>query len=1262
MKKTYQFLVVLAAMLLGATNVSAERIPLTADGFFTHDGWGAQAVKTGDFQAEYHIGEVSGCAFGDPDCAAYLDLGAYSKLYVNMAGCNKTGDFDGSTPRIFFNSDKSRTEEKTSDTHLIVPQTAGYSTQEEDGTIVVDLNKIKKEYGCVYLTAIKGSAWDTQVLLTSIEVEKDENAQQVGWVSIINNGDFATDDLESFPLALHAFTGDDGKADYRPTIVTDPETGARYIQITSDADAKETWSTQFFIKFNEKLPVGSQWRMSFDAKADVVANVTTSSHNLPRQWHAGGPIDAFDIPVDWQPFSFTGTVTSNQLGTEGNEDYGFQSIAFDLNNDKVNANNFYFRNFRMEQLKSGAMASFGGIAIVMDFGFATNVADLVKAAKVNRLLFPNECAKVKVNGQPVEVLSVEGWADGRFIIFVPEMFDSTDKVEVEFSNPGGDLELKYTAGPTPGAIVANGKADAVYKDEMSSADDLIPYIMVNPVVKSANPQQGSFRVDPNLKEFLVTFDKKADVSKAVATLDGQALTVAAVNPDENGFSADIKLTYSGSAMANGIHTINLSKIYPEFLIYEEIYADTTYSFSVGPVDVTDLPTDVLPIDYFNNCAGNYVPEGFLLIADNQEERTPGNNYGSGARMMEFSAGGDFTRGLYMRSWYLTYGANDEEHVLALKAGKTYNISFNSAMWTNSAAKYMKFQIKNGDEEVFSKVVENGPGLGESRNAVKGSTFTSIDFTPTVDANYVMNWIVANDAEGTPTDNGWNNGVILANVKVTYIPATYGANDLYNLAEALKKAKEKQELNADERYAGAAQTDLNNAIAKVEAEQDTYTNPSQCEEATELLAQTASALVDHVALCKSYDDIISKGADVVDQNKEKKFAVLETFAELKAIVDKYHATSTMTNTGTEEEPVWQRIREFDKLTDDTELQAAIDELNGIVNKTSLMFTEGVSETGNTGVKVLVDRLRRGAETMKKLDAENPIIEEALNAFEDDDELAEKVKNNIKAALYKKILENDPTLFAEDEATGLKDSYDMSVFFKNPNVYAFHLSDGCTPENVPGWDVVGATGEITHMWSGGTHDIKGIPDDVSFTRNHTAVRYEQTVTDLPAGIYTVILDATCWEWNSDGTKPDCTDAYAFAKNGDALLAGGEGEDEQFSGKFDLDNYGQYSGHHDCEMSDIVVTDGILNLGANFGPNSQFMFDKIVAVNLTAPANADYTSLYNEVKTGIDAAPAAAKVRAIELYDLNGQRIPVAKKGVVIVKKHMSDGTVKMEKVIK
>lgn len=1256
MKKTYQFLVVLAAMLFGAMNVSAgERIPLTADMVHTYTGFGLDATRGGVMEdAVCLIGEPAITVFGDENCNAAIDLSPYSKLYINAKA-----EEAGQNPRIFinrtadngvYNSDKSQSK------CLFVPCTGWgeeFYTVDEDGTYIIDVKKIIREWGYARLHSIKGPTYNTNAILYSIEAEKADADQQVGWVSIINNGDFATDDLESFPVSKNGPNNGDTAND-RPTIMTDDD-GLKYIVVASDDNATETWSTQFFIKFNEALPEGAKWRLSFDVKADRVQKVTTSSQGEPRKYNMGGIVDEFNATVDWTPISAEGTVTSQVIGENG-----FKSIAFDLNQDLTTSNNFYFRNIKMEQLKSGASAKFGGIAIQMDFGFDINVAELVAAAKAKRLVFPNDCATVKVNGEAKDVLSVEGFADGRFIIFLAEMFEPTDQVEVTFKNPAGDLQLKYTNGPTPGEAVADGVATAIYDADMSTAADLYPYIMENPVIKDATPQQGSFRVDANLKEFKVTFDKKADVSQAVATLDDQALTVTAVNPDESGFSEEITMTYAGAAMANGMHTIHLSKVYPEYPIDEEVFTDTTYTFSVGPVDVSDLPVDIVPVTYFNSCAAGGIPEGYSIKYQTEAEpRMAPNTYTSGARMFDFAAGGDFTKGLYYREGYVQFGSV-EGYSLTLEAGKKYNVHFNTARWKSNGDK-TRFQILNENEEpLFTKIIDNQPDVNGNQGAVSGSVVCDFEFAPEATGNYLLRWASTGSETGDPEykEN------LLANVKVTYIPSTYGAIEMYNLEAALATAKEKQATYGDERYAGAAQTALSEKIADVDAKKDSYTSPSECNDAIEALTKLCTDLSDHATLCKNYDDIISKGADVVDQNKDKKFANLQQYADLKDVVDKYHGTSTMTNTGTEEEPVWQRIRTFDKLTDDAQLEAAIQELNDIVNLTSLSFTEGVSATGDSGVKVLVDRLRRGAETMQKLDAENPIIEEALNAFEDDDELAEKVKNNIKAALYKKIAEGDATLFPEDESTGLKDSYDMSVFFKNPNVYALQVKDGFTAENVPGWDAVGASGEVITMWVGGTpRNIPGIAEDVVMTKNHTDMRYEQTVTDLPAGIYTVILDATCWEWNSDGTLPDCTNSFAFAKNSEALLAGGEGEDEQFSGKVVLENYGQYSGHHECEMPNIVVTDGYLNVGANFGPNSQFMFDKIVAINLTAPANdIDYSALYDDVASGVEKVANTAKVRAIELYDLNGQRIPVAKKGIVIVKKHMSDGTVKTEKVVK
>ena len=42
--------------------------------------------------------------------------------------------------------------------------------------------------------------------------------------------------------------------------------------------------------------------------------------------------------------------------------------------------------------------------------------------------------------------------------------------------------------------------------------------------------------------------------------------------------------------------------------------------------------------------------------------------------------------------------------------------------------------------------------------------------------------------------------------------------------------------------------------------------------------------------------------------------------------------------------------------------------------------------------------------------------------------------------------------------------------------------------------------------------------------------------------------------------------------------------------------------------------------------------------------------------------ATVRAVELYDLNGRRLVTAGKGVMIVRKYMSDGTIRVEKVVR
>ena len=276
--------------------------------------------------------------------------------------------------------------------------------------------------------------------------------------------------------------------------------------------------------------------------------------------------------------------------------------------------------------------------------------------------------------------------------------------------------------------------------------------------------------------------------------------------------------------------------------------------------------------------------------------------------------------------------------------------------------------------------------------------------------------------------------------------------------------------------------------------------------------------------------------------------------------------------------------------------------------------------------------------------------------DDDALADQIKNSLKSIIYGNLKNADSELFKPtiNELTDEEEvpSYDMSVFVKNPNVYKQQTNMNFTAENIPGWTTpegYSAPG-LTVGW-GSAKNVEGVAEDCMFQTWGATYRVEQTISDLPAGVYTIRYAYG----DRDNQEIEDTYAYATTSDGSEFQGGmipGIGQAFPF-----ISNDAQT-----CTIEDVVVADGILTIGVNAGDGSHTFFNEVRVLMTGAAAGFDYGKAYEEVMTGVEPTTKTAKVRAIQLFDLNGRRISTAKKGVVIIQKQMSDGSIKVEKVIK
>lgn len=1261
--------VALVLGMLAATTASAQnRISLQEVPFCTYSGWGMDAQKTGDAECAWVVGEATGQPYGDGGVINRADLSQYSKLIiVATAG----------TPRIMMNRDKEEGQWNAteSESHLIeYPKDGGWSqkyftkeTTEEGDVYTVDIKQIVKDKGFCHLHAIKGANWQN-VTVTSMEVELAAKPMQFGWVNMINNSNMEGDDVSSFFVKEYPANS--------PVSATITDgVGLNYskgIVVNSAAKVTNDYDTQFWFRFNEDLVPGTKYRVSFDYRADAAASPATQSHAEPSQYIFYNLWGNINFTTEWQTFTKEGEITDqiaiNDVGLK------FRSVAFNLSGDADNK--FYFDNIKFEIYKYGTDAKFNSDVVRVDFGNDTNLPELVKACGLPRLMYPKDCVSVKVNGTEATIYSVEGFADGRFYIFLDEPCGETDEVLVSFKNPtDAAYHLVYANGADKGKDVKDFQDVAATNDPAVEDNDGYPYDYMTPTLLKADPEDGSFNLPNSIKEFKLSFDKNVDCEKIQATLNKQKLAVVPAT----GFAKDITLTREGDDLPDGEYTLRVTKIYPELIIEESVFGDTTYVFNVGKV--VDDPNDVEELVMTDDFAAS--GNSWITTSDTAGEMQDANS-GAGSRLMHKSAG-QFSNGFADDILYLCTRGNSStggialygtkaDAKLTLKA-KNYHLTLGAAKWDgDNAARSLKVQVLPEDavDSNTGLILDESQILVEERKAIEPDFKTTTNATRfdivipvTVEGNYVIRMVCGN-SEGNP--GGYGDGCAIGDVKVQYLPNKVGAEWVRLLKGALETAKKAQEKYADERYAGEAQTALNSAIAKYEGEMENYTAPSAYQNAADDLTKLAAALENHAKLCSDYDEQIKKAIDVVRQNAEKKFAGLALYAQVKDLADKYHGTSEWVNTaaeGEEEKPELQYA--YDKLTDDAALTDAIAELKDIVTLAGYLFTEGESKGTTTGVAAAFERTRVGIETLKVLGVaeDDALLVEANKGITDDDTMTDALMARTTKELYGKLKDNE-NIFEKIDNSDPENpvvsaqELDMTVFVKNPNIYKVLPTTNYSAENIPGWTVTGATG-LWCGWNNTVKNIEGVAEDCAFTIYHNAGVAEQTITNLPAGVYNIVVDAARWDEVDPTGK---TFAYYKTSTTTPVAEGEEPIKEvNYDGTIDLSWHGQYVMNYDNKFENVTITDGQLTLGVNFASDEgQYFFDKVKIYLVGKAESFDYGKAYDDFVAGINENIASDKVRAIELYDLNGRRITKAQKGLVIVKKVMSDGTIRTQKVVK
>ena len=242
--------------------------------------------------------------------------------------------------------------------------TALFAENRLDAPVVSVDSKLFKNSFQVSVTIPEGARL-TYTTDGSLPTAPDAIPSEDPWAEQVKNGDCEGEDAS----CLVSKDGDTGTLENRITDGVGVD-GSRGVTVHSIKNASKDNSSQFFVYTPDHIwQTGEQYRFTMKVRADKSAKIKAFAQKKPGEdimkssggWWGGGsstPVSMLDgtyeVTTEWTEITCQGVITSDQADEQGGwwepVTYSLQTIAFNLNINKSEDNNFYFDDISWQSL------------------------------------------------------------------------------------------------------------------------------------------------------------------------------------------------------------------------------------------------------------------------------------------------------------------------------------------------------------------------------------------------------------------------------------------------------------------------------------------------------------------------------------------------------------------------------------------------------------------------------------------------------------------------------------------------------------------------------------------------------------------------------------------------------------------------------------------------------------------------------------------------------------------------------------------------